>query len=141
MAEGTVELLTLGATGASLRISASRRQMVGIIEDPWFDASISVDAYPFAGTIDTIFTLSDLKEWAESMRSIDELPHRAVLGGNRAAEVLIDIERQIGGLEGALALEVSVTPSGDDPNPYLRFLIFDVTPFWDEAAARIDGLD
>jgi hypothetical protein len=34
-----------------------------------------------------------------------------------------------------------VTPSGDDPDPYLRFLIFDVAPFWNETAARIDGLN
>lgn len=115
--------------------------MVGMGEDPWFDAAISVDARPFAGTIDTIFTLSDFRDWAESMRSVDELPHRAVLGGNRAAEVLINIERQIGGPEDSLALEVSVTPSGDDPFPYLRFLIFDVAPFWEEAAARVDKLD
>ena len=141
MNEETVELLTLGGTGASLRISASRRLMVGVVEDPWFDAAITVDAYPFAGTIDTILTLSELREWAQAMRSVDDLSHRVALGGNRAAEVLIDIERQTGGSEGALALEVSVTPSGDDPDPYLRFLIFDVAPFWNETAARIDGLN
>jgi hypothetical protein len=97
MNEETVELLTLGGTGASLRISASRRQMVGVVEDPWFDAAITVDAYPFAGTIDTILTLSELREWAQAMRSVDDLSHRVALGGNRAAEVLIDIERQTGG--------------------------------------------
>lgn len=64
-----------------------------------------------------------------------------VLGGNRAAEVVIKIERQVGGSDGTVTLEISVTSSGDDPWPLLRFLIADVTPFWNETASRIDGLN
>lgn len=53
---------------------------------------------------------------------------------------MIDIERQIGGADGALALEICATPSGDDPWPLIRFLVFGVAPFWEETASRIDRL-
>ena len=140
MDEAEVRLLELGGAGAGLRVVASRREQAGTTDDPWFDVAISVDAFPFSATVSTIFTLVDLQDWADSMRSTAGLPRRVVLGGDRAAELLIDVEHQVGGEDGALALEVSVTPSGDDPYPWLRYLIFDVSPFWDEAAARIDAL-
>lgn len=140
VSERTVDLLGLGAPGTSLSVVATRRESVGPTDDPWFDVAISVEALPFTGTIKTIFTLAELREWADSLRSPANLPRRVVLGGDRAAELLIDIEHQIGGAEDALALEVSVTPSGDDPDPYLRYLIFNASPFWNEAAAKIDAL-
>jgi hypothetical protein len=39
-----------------------------------------------------------------------------VLGGDRAAEIVLHRHDQV--------IEASVTPSGDDPWPLLRFLIF-----------------
>ena len=46
--------------------------MVGIVEDPWFDVAISVDAHPFAGTIDTIFALKGLERIGDHATNIAE---------------------------------------------------------------------
>ncbi len=141
MASETVELLNVVGSGCSLRVTASPHHVPGVHDDSWFDTAIAVAAYPFAGTVETIFTLRDFQDWARALRRNDEFPHQVVLGGNRAAEVVIDIERQAGGTKGTFTLEISVTSSGDDPWPQIRFLVGDVAPFWNETASRIDGLD
>lgn len=140
MTSGAVELLNVAGGGSRLRVTAVPHPVPGVDDDPWFDTAIAVDAYPFAGTVETIFTLNDFRDWARALRRGDELPRQVVLGGNRAAEVVIDIQRQVGGTKDAIALEISVTPSGDDPWPLIRFLVFDVAPFWNETATRIDDL-
>ena len=140
MTSGMVELINLAGTGCSMRITASPHPVAGVTDDPWFDTAIAVDAYPFSGTIETIFTLSDFQDWAVALRTSEDLPQQIVLGGNRAAEVVMDVERQVGGASDAIVVEVSVTPSGDDPWPLIRFLVFDVAPFWNDTAARVDAL-
>lgn len=140
MTSKTVDLLDVEGAGCGLRVSVSKKRMAGVQGDPWFDTAIAVVAPPFAGTVETTFTLSDLRDWATQLRRTEDLPRRVVLGGGRAAEVVIDIERQIGGADGALALEICATPSGDDPWPLIRFLVFGVSPFWEETASRIDRL-
>lgn len=63
------------------------------------------------------------------------------MGGGRAAELVIDMERQIGGEDDALAASVSLTaPAGDDPQSELNFLIFDVEPLWLQAAENLSQL-
>lgn len=106
----------------------------------WFDTRIRVDAHPFSGTVETIFTDEDLTEFAEQLDGLGP-EGDVVLGGGRAAEVRLAAEWQNGVKGGRLAVECSVTPSGDDPYPFVRFLIFDVEPaFASIAAASIRDL-
>jgi hypothetical protein len=96
--------------------------------DRWFDCHVIVQPLPFAGMLETIFTDEDLVDFAAALERLDPVGE-AVLGGDRAAELRLNVGHQIGGTEGALALECSLTPSADDPYPYLRWLIFEVQPF------------
>ncbi|HWM20554.1 MAG TPA: hypothetical protein VNO51_12760 [Ilumatobacteraceae bacterium] len=102
----------------------------------WWDCRIAATSSPFSGEVTTIFTTADLDAFASSLTSLGE-QGEAILGGGRAAEVRFVQEPQIGGTPGLLAIECSVTPSGDDPYPRLTFLIFDVRPFAERAAARV----
>ena len=105
--------------------------------DRWFDTRIRVDARSFSGTVETIFTDEDLTQFAEQLDGLRP-EGDVVLGGGRACEVRLAAEWQNGVEGGLLAVECSVTPSGDDPNPFVRFLIFDVDPtFANIAAASI----
>jgi len=52
-----------------------------------------------------------------------------MLGGDRAAELRLVVAHQIGGADGALGVECTLTPSGDDPYPLIRWLIHNVHPF------------
>ncbi len=87
-----------------------------------------MNADPFAGVLHTIFTDVDLLEFADALDQPDPVGE-AVLGGDRAAEPRLIVESQDGGTRGELAVECFLTPSGDDPYPSLRFLIFGVGPF------------
>lgn len=140
MSSAAVDLLSLDSSGGRLTVTAVPHPVPGVHDDPWFDTAIEVQAPPFAGTINTIFTLSDFQDWARALRRVDELPRQVVLGGDRSAELVIDIERRSVGAEEAVMLEISVTPSGDDPSPLLRFLVNDASPFWLDTASRIDDL-
>lgn len=109
--------------------------------DRWFDTRIRVDAHPFSGTVETIFTDEDLAQFAEQLDGRGP-EGSAVLGGGRACEVRLAAEWQNGVEGGLLAIECSVTPSGDDPYPFVRFLIFDVDPaFADFSVASIRDLE
>lgn len=130
-------LVELGATGASLRVEVERQAS----QPAMFDTSITIDAFPFSGTLRTIFTLSDLREWAKSLDGATDGQGRVLLGGGRAAELSVVSERQIGGDPDALALTVAVSPSGDDPFPSLTFLIFDVPRSWTQIAADVRAID
>jgi hypothetical protein len=107
--------------------------------DRWFNCRIAVTAQPFAGVLETVFTDEDLIEFADTLDQLDPAGE-AVLGGDRAAELRLVVEPQLGGAEGALAVECSLTPSGDDPYPSLRWLIFDVRPFAARAARHLRTL-
>ena len=108
--------------------------------DRWFDTRIRVDAHPFSGTVEAIFTDEDLMLFAEQLEGLTP-EGEAVLGGGRACEVRMNAGWQNGVEGGLLAIECSVTPSGDDPDPFLRFLTFDVDPaFARIAAASIQEL-
>lgn len=102
---------------------------------------MTIDAFPFGGTLKTTFTTIELREWNERLSRLDRGAGRVVVGGDRAAELVIEAEVQVGGGPDLRAICVYVTPSGDDPYPALRYLIFDVPPSWSEIGSRIDGLD
>lgn len=83
----------------------------------WRHAHIDVDAHPFTGTITTVLTGQDIEEYSAIAHAFGsgERDH-VVIGGNRAAEIVLRRHDA--------TIEVSVTPSGDDPWPLLRYLIF-----------------
>jgi hypothetical protein len=119
-------LLTVGS---SLTVTVER-QPLRIPAEPWYDTALEVSAPPFAGRLETVFTLGDLHAWGTALRGLPTGVGQVVLGGGRACELSIDAQPQQGGEPGLLALELSLTPSGDDPWPRLTWLAFDVTPDW-----------
>lgn len=74
MPSETVELLNVVGSGCSLRVTASPHHVPGVHDNPWFDTAIAVDAHPFAGTVETIFTLHDLQDWARALRRNGGVP-------------------------------------------------------------------
>lgn len=105
--------------------------------DRWFDCSISVDAHPFAGVLETTFTDEDLVGFADALELLNPVGE-ATLGGGRAAELHLIVENQMGG--GDLVVECYITPSGDDPYPSIRFLMFGVQDFAARTADRLRQL-
>lgn len=132
-------LLAIGEAGASLTVVA-RRQAPRSPVEPGFDTEITVDAFPFGGTLETTFTMTDLREWSERLSGLTAGTGRVVLGGDRAAELVVEAELQVGGDPDLRSICVNVTPSGDDPYPALRYLIFDVPPSWSEIGSRLEAL-
>jgi hypothetical protein len=133
-------LLDLGVDGMRLRVEVSVQATLAPGE-PWFDTDLVAQATPYAGSLRTTFTLSDLHAWRERLAALDDGLGKAVLGGDRAAELVIKAKRQQGGEPGRRALSLSLTPSGDDPHPKLTWLLFDVAPTWaTDAIAAIDAL-
>lgn len=114
-------LLDLG----DIRIEGARRPSEF---DDWFDIAITVSSPPFGGVISAILTRDDLLDFADSLERL-EVPGEVLLGGGRAPEVRLIAEQQVGGSPGRLAIECYVTPSGDDPYPQLRFLMFNIELF------------
>lgn len=83
----------------------------------WREASIEVQAHPFAGTIETVLSGEDIQEYDSLARMFtDGQRDHVILGGDRAAEIILQRDDE--------TVEVSVTPSGADPWPLLSFLIF-----------------
>jgi hypothetical protein len=150
VANDALVLLDLGTSGASLKVSARRQPYTPPGDEPWFDCEIAIEAAPLvSGTLSPTFTLTDLKDWAQSlealgtqgrMSAVPNVRRRVVLGGNRAAELRIEVDDQQGGDEDALAVCIEATPSGDDPYPFVRYLIFDVAPFWRETRQHLRSL-
>ena len=126
-------LISIDGTGGSLTVVV-RRQTAMTPDEPWFDAEIAVEAPPFSGTLNSVFTKSDLRQWGEGLAALRGGTGRVVLGGGRAAELVLDGERQIGGPADSVTIAVDLVPSGDDPYPKLSFLIFDVPSSWSEVA-------
>jgi hypothetical protein len=115
-----MDVLSLGGVGSSLRVALRPQR-----NPEWFTASVEASAFPFHGIVQATFTTEDLRGWAAQLRA-PAVPHVVTLGGDRAAELKLRIKRQRGGEAGRLAVTVELTPSGDDPFPFLRFLLFDV---------------
>ena len=132
-------LISIGGTGASLTVTV-RRQETKSPDEPWFDTEITAEAFPFAGALMTVFTLSDLRQWGEALTALNAGTGRVVLGGGRAAELAIRAEPQVGAPRDQVALSVDLTPSGDDPYPRLTYLLFDVPPTWSDVGSLVSVL-
>lgn len=109
-------LFELAGWGNSVRVLALDSpypQAADLAQRAWRTVHIEVVAVPFAGTIATICTPAELAAWADAAVPADG--STAVLGGGRGAEVTLTREDTV--------VEVTVTPSGDDPYPRVTFLI------------------
>ena len=76
---------------------------------------IDVRAHPFAGTVEAVLTPADVAEWESAAAALAE-SGSVTVGGGRGPEVRLVQDGQV--------TEVCVTPSGDDPWPVLRYLVF-----------------
>lgn len=81
----------------------------------WLTGYIAVRAHPFAGTIEAVLTPADVTEWERAAAALAD-SGSVTVGGGRGAEVRLVRDGQV--------TEVCVTPSGDDPWPLLRYLVF-----------------
>ena len=133
-----VIVLALEALGDRLAISARRRAIAGQDED-WYDLEIEAVAHPFRGTISELVMASDLARFRDSAAQLT-VPGAVVLGGDRAAELRLGVEPQVGGEAGRWVVEVTLTPHGDDPYPLIQWLLFDQRPFAEDLVAAIDAL-
>jgi hypothetical protein len=113
-------LLNIGQPGSRVTVRLGdlySPNAADIAQRTWRYADIEVEAHPFAGTINTVLTAEDIQEYASLAGAFTSgQREHVVFGGDRAAEVVLQRHDQ--------TVEVSVTPSGDDPWPLLRFLIF-----------------
>lgn len=135
-----VVLLSVEQLGSSIEVIVRRIDMKAPVE-PDFDTSIAVRAFPFTGTLETQFMLAQLHDWAEDLAGLDQGIGRVALGGNRAALLTIEAFAQKGGpTAGRVVLDITLTPSEDDPYPTLNYLIHDVSPTWADTIARAKTL-
>jgi len=103
-----------------------------------FACLVDINTEVFKGEIETVYFGDDLLDFKNALESLD-VPGKVKLGGNRCAEVVFDIQKQIGGPEGSLAIEVSATANGSDPWPKLLFLEFSVPPEFPKATiSKVD---
>lgn len=131
-------VLSLGTGGNRLVMSACPHRVPGQ-EERWFDVTIEAVGHPFAGKVEQIMTEGDLAFFRDNLARLTT-PGEVVLGGERALELRLTIEDQIGGDPGRCVVEVALTPSGDDPYPVLRWLLHDQEPFATNAVAAIEEL-
>jgi hypothetical protein len=113
-------ILDIGRRGSRITVRVGAPYSPGSADPDqrlWRHADIVVEAHPFTGTIPTVLTAQDVEEYrALALAFTTEQRDRVVIGGHRAAEIVLQRHDQ--------TVEVSVTPSGDDPWPLLRYLIF-----------------
>jgi hypothetical protein len=117
------ELFAIGSPGQSLRVEIVGPYNVDALDPTmtgWLNAAIHVDAFPFSGSIQAIFAPDDVEQYQQAIVDFAQTG-RARMGGGRAPEIILEREDQV--------VEVTVTPSGDDPQPLIRYLIFlDIAP-------------
>jgi hypothetical protein len=113
-------ILDIGRRGSRITLRVGAPYSPGSADPEqrgWRHADIGVEAHPFTGTITTVLTARDVEEYAAlALAFTTGQRDHVVIGGDRAAEIVL--QRHDG------TAEVSVTPSGDDPWPLLRYLIF-----------------
>jgi hypothetical protein len=134
MSEMATQLLAFGTRGSSLRVAVSPTTLgrpLDAGEEVAFDALYEVDAYPFAGTLRDALLLSDLTAWHNGLARLRP-PAELGLGGGRSAELQLHVNS---GSDGRWAVEVQLRRTGDDPWPEIRYLVFGVEPFRDQALA------
>lgn len=131
-------VLDLLGAGSRLRVSVECAER-GVDGSSAYEVRCEATAPPFTGTVTDLLLPDDLRFFATNLRRL-AAPGSVILGGERAAELRLEVEKQVGGQAGRLVVEVHLTPSGDDPWPSLRWLIFDQEPFWSDAAAALESL-
>jgi hypothetical protein len=120
--EASSELVAIGSPGQSLRIHIAGPFYPDAVDPArraWQRAVIHVEAHPFSGSIETIIGADGIAQYQQAIADFAETG-KATLGGNRAAEIRLERDGQV--------IEVTVTPSGDDPWPLIRYLIFPNQP-------------
>lgn len=123
-------LLQLGVKGAQLTVTA-----VASSYADHFEVTIAADAHCFQGSITQPLSRADLQSWAEQM-SVAQ-PELLVLGGNRAMILKLEVNEQG---PGECSVQAWLAWTEDDPYPNLSWLIFDLRPFWADAAGRVREL-
>ena len=106
----------MGGIGGQLTVRVLGQYATLVGADSLLKAAIEVQAHPFHGTIETLITSDDLAAWSRDLREFAAGAQRCKLGGDRAAEVVLERD--------GTGVEIAVTPSGDDPWPQLRYLVF-----------------
>jgi hypothetical protein len=113
-------ILDIGRRGSRITVRVGAPYSSGSADPDqraWRHAGIEIEAHPFAGTITTVLTAPDIEEYgALALAFTGGQRDHVVIGGHRAAEIVLRRHDE--------TVEVSVTPSGDDPWPLLRYLIF-----------------
>ena len=126
-----VKILDLGRGSDRLRFIAK--------DEPTFDIALEALAFQFRGKVEEVTYEYSLLEFAEALRAFQP-PGQLVFGGNRGAELTLDVEPQQGGRTAAFAAEARLVRSGDDPWPCLSWLLSDLDAFWEPAARRLEQL-
>ncbi len=101
------------------------------------DTAITANAFPFSGTVETVFTQDDLVTFREGLRALT-VPGHVALGGGRTTLLALDVMERTGIEPGRLVVEVTLIPTEDDPWPLLRYLIFSVDPAF--AGRSVDAI-
>lgn len=136
------EILRAGTPKPSFSISARPHYGVVANRDPeWFDVLLSADDL-FSGEIQTCWFAQDLVVLAAGLadlaRTADQ-PRSFVAGGDRAAAVRFTGSTAIPDHD-QIAVEVWMTPNGDDPFPALALLLFEARRELTGAAERLERL-
>lgn len=114
------DLLALGSSGQLLRIEILGPYAADALDSEvgdWLEAAIHVEAFPFSGRIRTVLTADDVTQLRHALTQFHD-SGRATVGGGRGPVITLLRDGQV--------VEVTVTPSGDDPQPFLRYSIFPV---------------
>ena len=131
-------LLLLESKGDRLCVTA-RPHVVPGQDQSWFDVEFTAVGHPFAGVVTDVVMATDLEFWRHNVGRL-AAPGEVVLGGERAAELVLRVEGQVGGEPGSWAVQVTLTPSADDPYPTLTWLLFDQRPFVEAFVRALDGV-
>ncbi|MDP1794353.1 MAG: hypothetical protein Q8K63_09485 [Acidimicrobiales bacterium] len=129
-------ILSLGDDGNGVTVTASPHPVPGQAER-LFDVRIEAAAHPFSGAVEQTFLEDDLSLLRQHLRALT-VPGEVVFGGDRAARLRLVVEKQEPGP--GLVVEAELTPSGDDPLPLLRWLIFNQDAFVQRGVEAIDAL-
>lgn len=118
---------------------AARLQLIAGSDERHVEVRFTCLAHPFMGEFTDLILEADLAFFSDNLSRLT-VPGEVVLGGERAAELRLKVGEQSGGSPGALAVEVTITPSADADVPSLRYVVFDQLPFADAARAAIREL-
>jgi hypothetical protein len=131
-------LVLLESKGDRLRVTA-RQHVVPGQDESWFDIEFTATGHPFAGVVTDVVTATDLEFWRHNVGRL-AAPGEVVFGVERAAELVLRVEDQVGGEPGSWTVQVTLTPSADDPYPSLTWLLFDQRPFVEDFVRALDGV-